>query len=166
MAFFFLRSKGGGSSTGFTTAVINGQPMVVFGDTTRLEGSPATAKLLSIGEQPIMYSENKLSKNDWIAIGDAVDADSGYISDFDATIVYASAHCEDTGAESKDVHMYVDGVDTGSIGTLSGGSNATFINNTLDYDLVQGDRIRLRAVGPGGQIQDTVVKLTLKWRAS
>jgi len=165
MAFFFLRAKGGGASS-LTTAIINGQPTVVFGDTTRLEGSPATAKLLSIAEQPIMFSENKLGDQDWIAIGDAIDADSGYIADFDATIVYASAHCEDTGANSKDIHLYVDGVDNGSIGTLSGGANATFINNTIDVDLDQGDRIRLRAEGATGAIQDTVAKLTLKWRAS
>ncbi len=165
MAFFFLRAKGGGASS-LTTAIINGQPTVVFGDTTRLEGSPATAKLLSIAEQPVMFSQNRLKTNDWIAIGDAIDADSGYIADFDATIVYASAHCEDTGAESKDIHLYIDGVDNGSIGTLSGGTDATFINNTLDFDLDQGDKIRLRAFGAGGQIQDTVIKLTLKWRAS
>lgn len=165
MAFFFLRAKGGGASS-LTTEIINGQPTVVFGDTTRLEGSPATSKLLSIAEQPIMFSENKLSDQDWIAIGDAIDADSGYIADFDATLVYASAHCEDTGGNSKDVHLYINGVDNGSIGTLSGGANATFINNTIDVDLDQGDRIRLRAEGSTGAIQDTVVKLTLKWRAS
>jgi len=166
MAFFLLRAKGGGSGSGVDTATINGQLMVVFGDPLRLEGSPQTEKRLSVGEQPITFSQNRLRNLDWIAIGDAIDADSGYIADFDATLVYASAHCEDTGANSGDIHVYIDGVDNGSIGTLSGGTNATFINNTLDIDLDQGDRISLRYEDATGQIQDTVVKLTLKWRAS
>lgn len=171
MTQFFLRSKGGGSGggssiPGLTITNINGQPMLTLEDTTR--GN----KILSVAEQPIQWAENGLTNLDWIRIGNANDAESGYVADFDGTIVFASAHCENTGSNTKEIHLYVNNTDIGSIGTLSGGTNATFINTTANIDFSQGDRIRLRAVNatggspePGnGAIQDTVIKLTLKWR--
>lgn len=176
MAYFFLRSKGGGSGgsgiTGLQITVINGQPMLTLNDTTRLAGSPPTPKTLSVGEQPVVWAENGLSNLDWIRIGNANDADDGYIADFDGTITYATAQCEDTGVNGKDINVYINGADVGTIGTLSGGALASFINTTADIDFSQGDRIRLRAVNSvagsplagTGPIQDTVIKLTLKWR--
>lgn len=142
-------------------SVINGQPMLTYLDTTR--GSPG--KRLSVAEQTLIFSENRLSSNDWIEIGNAVDADSGFVVDFDGTVVFATGHCENTGANSKNIHLFINGIDQGSIGTLTGGTNVSFINTTMDIDFVQGDKIRLQAQqGTGGNIQDTVVKLTVKWR--
>lgn len=150
---------GGGGITGLQTTVINGQPMLTLDDTTRAN------KTLSVGEQIYLFSENALSDLDWIRIADANDADSGYIADFDGTIVNIAAHCENTGAASKDIRLFIDGVDTANLGTLSGGANATINDTTLNIDFNQGQRIRLRAVdGIAGNIQDTVVKLTVKWR--
>jgi len=141
----------------FTT--INGQVVLTYEDPTR------ASKRLSMAEQPMMWSENKLNHNDWLRIADANDADSSYIADLDGTVVMATGHCENTGADAKDIHLYINGVDNGSVGTLSGGTNVTFITTTLNLDVSQGDRLRLRAVGAGtGDIQDTVVKVTLKWR--
>lgn len=151
---------GGGSSvTGLTVTVINGQPMLTLEDTARAN------KILSVADHPFSFAENRLSDLDWIRIGQSVDADSGFIADFDGTVTYATGHCENTGANLKNIHLFINTTDMGSVGTLSGGMNVTFINTTIDIDFVQGDRIRLQAQdGTSGNIQDTVVKLTLKWR--
>ena len=83
----------------------------------------------------------------------------------DGTVVFATGHCENTQANSKDIHLIINNTDLGSIGTLAGGANATFVNTLLNLDFVQGDRIRLQAQGSGsGNILDTVVKITIKWR--
>lgn len=166
MAFVLTRRSVGGSSTtigtgGLEISIINGQPILTYPDTTR--GSPG--KQVSVAEQVLIFSETTLTNNDWIQIGTAVDADSGYIADLDGAVMYATAHCENTNANSLDIHLFVNAVDQGSIGTLSGGANATFINTSLDVDFSQGDRIRLQAQNATGPIQDSVIKLTLKWRA-
>jgi hypothetical protein len=144
---------------GLTITTINTQPMLTLEDTTRAN------KVLSVAESNAIFSENKVNNLDWIQIGNANDADSGYIAEFDGTLVYATAHCEDTGANSKEIHFYIEGADSATLGTLSGGANATFNNSTLNVDFDQGERLRVRAHdGAGGDIRDTVVKLTYKWR--
>jgi hypothetical protein len=144
---------------GVSVTIIDGQPFVTLIDTTR--GN----KVLSVAEQPLMFSDKSLTDLEWIAIGDAVDADSSYIADFDGTVVYATGHCENTGGNSKEIHLYINGVDSVTLGTLSGGANATFNSNTLNVNFSQDDRIRLRAHGvASGRIEDTVIKITLKWR--
>ena len=144
---------------GVDITVINSQPMLTLIDTTRAN------KILSVAESNLMFAENKVNDNDWIKIGDAGDADSSYIAEFDGTLVYASAHCENTDGNSKEIHFYIGAADSATLGTLTGGTNATFNNTTLNTDFSQGDRLRIRAHnGSGGDIQDTVVKLTLKWR--
>lgn len=146
-------------ATPLQTAVINGQETPVFDD-------PVRSKTLSISENPILFSDNRLGDLEWVRIGDAVHANSGYVAPFDGTLTYASGHCENTNASSKDFRVYINGVDSGVVGTLSGGTDATFINNTLDIDFSQGDLIRLRAVdGIAGRIEDTVIRLVLRWRA-
>lgn len=149
---------GGGSSVVALT-VIDGQPVITFIDTTR--GN----KILSVTDHPIVFSDKDLDDLEWVAIGDAIDADSGYIAEFDGTIVYATGHCEDTSGNSKEIHLFLDGVDSLTLGTLTGGVNADFSDVTLNLDFSKGDRIRLQAQnGAGGRIKDTVVKVTLKWR--
>lgn len=143
---------------GVTVTTINGQLVVTLVDTTRGD------KILSVAEQPLPFTENALADLDWISPGNATDAGSGYIADLDGTIVFCTAHCEDTGANMKDIHLFINGVDQGSVGTLSGGANAKFENLLLNLDFDKGDRIRARAVGSSGKIQDTTVKVTVKWR--
>ncbi len=155
-------AAGGVGIPGLSVVDINGQPTLVLEDTTRAN------KKLSIAEQPLMWSENVLNNDDWIRIGNANDADDGYVMDFDGTLVYATAHCENTNGNSKDINLWVNGVFVLTIGTLTGavGSNVQFVNTLLNYDFNQGDKIQLRAQDPGlsGNILDTVVKLTVKWR--
>jgi len=144
---------------GVDITVINSQPMLTLIDTTRLD------KVLSVAESNLIFSENKLNDNDWIQIGNANDADASYIAEFDGTLVYASAHCESTGGNSKEIHFYIGAADSATLGTLVAGTNVSFNNVTANVDFSQGDRLRVRAQnGSGGDIQDTVVKLTLKWR--
>jgi hypothetical protein len=148
-----------GSGAPMAVTTINGQPMLTLVDTTR------TDKILSVAEQNLEFSENRLNDLDWLDVGTAVDADSGYIMDFDGTVVFTTGHCENTGAASKNIHLFINGVDSGSLGTLSGGTNATFINTIVDLDFNRGDRIRLQAQdGITGIIEDTVVKVSVKWR--
>jgi hypothetical protein len=149
-----------GGVAGLTTTVINGQPMLTLADTTRAN------KVLSVSEQVLVYAENRLSHLDWIRISTTADADSGYVADFDGTITSITAHCENTGAAAKDIVLYIDGAQTATIGNLSGGANATSNDQTLDIDFTQGQRLRLRAQnGVDGPIEDTVIKLTVKWHA-
>lgn len=150
---------------GLAITVINSQPMLTLEDTTRAN------KILSIGEQPLVMGENVLSHLDWLRIGgNATDADSGFIADFDGTVVYATGHCENALGNSKQMHLIITTpalvtTDHGNMGTLSGGTNVTFVNTTLNVDFNRGDRIRVQSQGIGtGNILDTVVKLTLKWR--
>ena len=144
---------------GLTLTTINSQPMLTLVDTTRAN------KVLSVAETNMLFSDNKVNDQDWLRIGQASDADSGYIAQFDGTLVYASAHCENTDGNSKEIHFYIDGTDSATLGTLTGGANATFNNTTLNVDFDQGDRLRLRAFdGSGDDINDVVVLLTIKWR--
>lgn len=150
---------GGGGTSDITISTINGQLVPTFLDTTR-------SKQLSVADQPVVWTENRLRDRDWLNVGNAVDAISGYIADLDGTLVSAVAQCEDAGSAEKEIHVFVNGTDQGSLGSLGPGTGTTFINTTVDIDFNQGDLIRLRALdGVTGRIEDTVVKLTLKWRA-
>lgn len=138
---------------------INGQPTLTLVDTTR------SNKILSVAEQTLIYTKNRLNDLDWIPMGNATGADSGFIADFDGTVVSVTAHCDDTNVSSKDIELYLDGVSQGVIATLSGGSNVSTQNQTLNFDFAQGQKIRVRATnGIAGRIEDTVVKLVTKWR--
>jgi hypothetical protein len=145
-----------------TVSTINGQPIVTLADTTR------SNKILSIDSVVFTWGENGLSNLDWLQIGgNATDAESGFIMPMDGTIVYSTGHCENTAANSKDIHLFIDGVDQGSLGTLAGGANAEYNDNTINFDFNQGQKLRLRAVGAGtGNINDTVCSVFCKWRAS
>lgn len=164
MAFVLTKptgSGGGGGSTvpGMTITVINGQPVLTLEDTSR--GN----KILSVAENPISFAENRLGDLDWIQIGNANDADSGFVADLNGTIVFATGHCENVNGNDKNIHLYINGADQGSLGSLAGPATGSFINTTIDIDFNQGDVIRLRAQnGLTGNIQDTVIKLVLKWR--
>jgi hypothetical protein len=144
---------------GLSTTVINGQPMLTLADTTR------SNKVLSVSEQVLVFAENRILHLDWIRIATTADAESGYVADFDGTVTSLTAHCENTSTNTKDIRLYIDNTNVASIGSLAGGANSTSADPTLNFDFVQGQRIRLRAEGTTtGAVEDTVIKLTVKWR--
>lgn len=144
---------------GLSTTVINGQPMLTLADTTR------SNKVLSVSEQVLVFAENRISHLDWIRIATTADAESGYVADFDGTVTSITAHCENTNTNAKDIRLYVDNVDVASLASLTGGTNSTSADSTLNIDFTQGQRIRLRAEGnTTGPVEDTVIKITVKWR--
>ncbi len=175
MAFVLTRPTSGGGTgggtlpDGLTVTIINGQPILTLEDITR------SNKILSVSENPIMFSENILTNNDWIRIASASDRASGYVADFDGTIVSATGHCKRVNNNDKAIRLYTQGVDRGSIFTFFGSGEDYEINTTLNIDFNQGDKIRLVAKNilsgspptpTSGRIQDTVVKLVLKWRSN
>lgn len=163
MTFVLTKPVSGGGSgsgvSGLTISIINGQPILTLVDSSRAD------KILSVAENPVTWSENKLGNNDWIQIGTANHRESAYVADFNGTVTASTGQCENVGGSDKNIHLYINNVDVGSIGSLIGPTLDTFINTTLNIDFNQGDQLRLRAVNiNSGQIQDTVIKLVLKWR--
>jgi len=145
---------------GVTVSTINGQQVLTIVDSTR--GN----KILSSDSSVFNFGENALSHLDWVRVGNASDTDSGHIMPLDGTVVMLTAHCENTGANSKNIHLFIDGVDQGSLGTLAGGANAEIVNTTINFDFTQGQKIRLQAQDSGsGNIQDTVANVFVRWRA-
>lgn len=142
-------------------STINSQPVPTFVDTTR------SNKVLSMSDVSFTWGENVLGHNDWIrTAGNAHNALSGYIMPLQGTVVYVGAHCEDCNGNTKDLHLYIDGVDQGSIATLTGVGEDSDFNATLDLNFTQGQKLRLRSVGSGsGDIEDTVATVHVRWRA-
>jgi len=162
MSFVLTKPVSGGSGsnvTGLTITTINGQPILTLVDSTRAD------KILSVAENPVTWSERKLGNNDWIQIGTANHRESAYVADFNGTVTAATGQCENVRNNDKNIHLFINNVDVGSIGSLLGPTLDTFINTTLNIDFNQGDQLRLKSVNINtGQIEDTVVKLVLKWR--
>ena len=147
----------GSSISGLQTSIINGQTFLTLTDSTR-------NKTLSVSENVLLFSRNHLGFNEWLRVGNTTDAASGFVAEIDGTICFASAHCENAKGASKDIHIYINDSDMGSIGTLTSSGEAKFVNTSLNLDYQQGDVIRLRAVG-NDKIEDTIVKVTTKHRA-
>ena len=162
MAFVLTKPVSGGGVggvEGLTITVINGQPILTLVDTTRAD------KILSVAENPVAWNDNRLQNNDWVKIGNAANAESAYVADFDGTIVGATGHCENVRNNDKIMHVHINNVNKGDVGILSGPNIEKFITTTLNVDFNQGDEIRLQARdGNAGPIEDTVIKLILKWR--
>ena len=140
--------------------LIGGQPHLMIADHTR-------AKVLSVETATYIYSEAAVGNNDWIEVGRASDADVGFIMPFDGTIVGVQAFCENDNGVAKGINLYINAALNSSLGSFPGtGTNVSFSDNTIDVDVTAGDRIRLRGENAGGVIQDTVITLRIKWRAT
>ena len=125
------------------------------------------SKTLSVESPTYQYSENTIRNNDWISMGDATDADSGWIMPYDGTVVTVTGHTEDANGNTYEIDLYVDGVDEGSVGTLSGAGQDDFVDITTDIDFNAGQKLRLRGDRTAGSsgLGDTTITLTVKWRA-
>ena len=152
-----------GINTNITITNINGEPTLVFNDNSR------GGKTLSVAETPITWSESLLSNNDWLNIGSAVDSLSGYVVPHNATIVKATMHCENDNTNTKTIDLWINqppavALTATLFTTPATGADIKLTNVGLNIDVTAGDKIQLRAGPTGGNIQDTVVTLWLKWR--
>ncbi len=143
------------ASSVVSLTTINGDLIPTFVDTGR--GS----KVLSTSEIVYKFRENNVSNDDWINPG-AADAEASFIARKNATIVGATGFTTSAPA-NKDIQLYINTTDNGAIGTFNSGTNVSFNVNT-NIDISQGDRIRLRGASTGGQIEDTVIQLYVRWR--
>jgi hypothetical protein len=169
-------------------AYVNGSWICLFGAATQLQLLSITGadsqdselmpffeddtrgnKLLSVESNTFRWSETTIGNNDWVALGDASDANSGYIVPYDGTIVRATAHCADANGNTKPLDLYIGNSNTVGAGTtiltLSGAAETTDENTDLNIDVSAGDKIRLRG-GSGGTIQDTAATVWIKWRSA
>jgi len=143
---------------GLAVTTIGGQEVLTLIDTTR------SNKVLSVCDTSVNWSENNVGNNDWLNIGGAVDALSGYIVPLNATIVKVTAHTADNNGNTKPIQLYIDGALDSTIGTFAGlAGEDSFEDVTVNIDVIQGAKLRLRGA-TGGKIEDTVITLWLKWR--
>lgn len=144
---------------GLTVTTIGGQEVLTLEDTTRAN------KVLSIETTTLAWSENLVGNNDWIQVGNAVDALSGYVVPLNATIVKVAMHTEDDNNNSKGIDLYIDGVNNGNIAAFTAVNGENEVTDaTLDIDVNAGQKLRLRGDASGGSIGDTVITVWLKWR--
>ena len=146
---------------GLNVSTINGQPTLTLVDSARGD------KILSVSENTFIFGERRLGSSDWLSIGEANSSRSSVVADYDGTIVGITVHCENTSGNDKDINLWVeeDEIETiATIDSVSGNINFTNVNTALNIDFSRGDRIRLKAGNQQGNVQDTVIKITVKWR--
>jgi len=137
---------------------IGANPMPVYADTSR------SNKVVSVETATYSWEENALGNLDWVRMGNASDAQSGYVVPFNGTIVSSAMQCENTNGNTKDIDLYINGTNIGSVGQFTGAGEQTDVTTTLNIDFTAGDKLRLRAGATGGQILDTNIQLRAKWR--
>lgn len=128
--------------------------------------------VLSVESHTFPFSDNTLSNNSWVSIGDAVDAESGYIMPFAGRIVGASVHCENVGAgNTYNLDVVIGGPAAAGTATqifaALTGTNANDSDPALNLSFSAGDKLRVQAdqSAGAGAMQDTVVTLMVKWEA-
>lgn len=148
-----------GLPAGLTIATINGQPIVVYTDSTR-------TKTLSIESHPYQFADNAVGDNDWMDIGDAANSDVGITMPLDGTVVMATGQTEDANGNTFDLDLYIDAVDSGSVGTLSGASQSDFQTTTLNLNFTQGQKLRVRGdrTAGSGSLGDVTCMVIVRWR--
>lgn len=155
---YILSESGGDVVNGLKATVINGQTMVTLTDTSR------GGKELSVAEQDITFSANRVGHLGWLSVGNATHADAAYILDYDGTVVAASGLCVETSGNIKVIRVNLNGVEH-TLGVLGPAVNSAFSTTILDVDFNQGDSMKVRAYNGSGEIiRDVIVKITVKWR--
>ncbi len=146
--------------SGLAVTTIGGQEVLTLIDTTR------TNKVLSIETTAVTWSENRIGNNDWVQIGSAVDALIGYIVPLNATIVKVTAHTSNDNNNTKAIDLYVDDVlKSASIATFTALNSQNEYSSVVDnIDIAAGEKLQLRGASTGGNIEDTVITIWLKWR--
>jgi len=146
------------NSTPPTTGLSGGQ---IFMDS---DGSPYSydatrSKFLSLMPQQFTFAENGGADNEYLRVGFMSDADAGYIMPFDGTIVAITADSSG-GTNNKGFDVEVNGVDVINFNLSSG----QYFDTTENTNFAAGDRLQVFCVDAGGNVQDPVVSLFIKWR--
>lgn len=123
----------------------------------------ARSKDLSVAEFTVTFSESTVGLSDWMEVGGASDATSGFVMPYNATIVRAMVHCA-SASGSKDLDLYVDGTPTTAFLTVPSGSDQEVVDGTKNVDVNAGQKIRMRGSNTLVTLGDTVVTLWLRWR--
>lgn len=137
----------------------NDQSMFVLPDASR------AGKLLTVETNLYHFTETVISPLEWIQIGVAADAATGIIMPFNGTVIRAVGQCINTGGSTKSIDLYIDAVNTTTVGTFTGAGEQTFSNTTLNVDFAAGQKLRLRGGAETGNIDDSIITLYIKWRA-
>jgi len=125
---------------------------------------PFRSKQLTTGSNCFTWSEANIGNNDWVQIGVANDALTGHIMHFDGTVVGYSVHCENTQGNTRILDLHINNTIINVI-AIPNGTNVSNVDMDIDIDFSQGDKLRIRGEGSGGQILDTVITLIVRWRA-
>jgi hypothetical protein len=140
-------------------ATIGGNVCPVYVDSSK------GGKVLSVATHTYQWDETSLSDDDWIQIGSATDTNSGHIVPYNGTIVGATYQCEDDNGNTKELDLYINGSLNGTLFTTNGSNGDQYgIDNSLNINVNAGDKLRMRAGTTGGNINDTIVVLYIKWR--
>ncbi|WP_298954653.1 hypothetical protein [uncultured Nonlabens sp.] len=136
----------------------------------------ARGKWLSAQTTLLSYANENNSSGRFLEfVGDVTR--NGAILPYDATIVYITVKALPTPTpRDKNIEIYIDntpvpnndtvspeGISVDGVVRTSTNSNF-FISRTHNIDVDQGQSVRVRVANAGGNIEDTVVLLWLKWR--
>ncbi len=154
----------------FTAKIIIDQLQDINADTSGpisfIEDETRGFKKLSTSDYLLEFSKPTVGDSDWIAPQGRVDSTAAYTCPFDATIVASASHVVDVGASTYDFNVYINGVDSGVVSTLTGTGEQLDTNIVIDIDVARGDLIRVKGVRTAGtgDLSDPIMKLFLKWR--
>lgn len=172
---FEVQEKTSGEKTStddclFQAQTIIGQLQDINTDTSGpynfIEDVTRGKKKLSTNEYLLEFSKAAVGDQDWVAPQGRLDSLAAYTCPYDATVVASSTHVVDTGSSTFELRVYINGVDSGSIGTITGVGEQADTEVTLNIDVSRGDLIRIKAtrtVGTG-ELSEPITKLFLKWR--
>ncbi len=153
---------------GLDVSTIEGNEVLTLIDVVRPgspAGSPTIGKVLSVETVTKVWEKDKLSAGTWLSLGSAITNVMNYTVLRPATIIGASAVAGDCRGNARALELYINGIITTVLGTLSGSGIQTFETNNLDINLAKGDYVQIRGSLVGNRIDEVVAQLYLKWRA-
>lgn len=146
------------SKTPVFTNTIDGNLIVMFTDTSR-------SKDLSVETTEFNWNINGVRKNEWVSIGNAIGSNQNHTLPHNATIVKWTASAYNTTANVKNIHLYINGVETSNFITYTANNTQQTIQNLVeDIDVSAGDEIRFKSDNTNNKIENIVITLWIRWR--
>lgn len=143
----------------FPTTSLEGGDLQMDADGTLYSYDSTRSKFLTVNDHQFTFAENGGADDEYLRVGFMSDTDAGYIMPFDGTIVAITADSSG-GTNNKGFEAQVNGVDVINFNLSSG----QYLDTTEDTDFSAGDRLQVFCVSAGGNVQDPVVSLFIKWR--